>query len=227
MDLTLISHILCPYAQRVSISLMEKGMEFTRINVDLSDKPQWFRTLSPLGKVPLLKVKTMDQETILFESSVILEYLEETGPISLYSKDPLQRAQERSWIAFGSAVLNDIAGFYSAKSDDLLEIKRNDLREKFARLEEVLSHSSWFSGDHFTLVDAIFAPVFRYFDVLETFEDFGMFHGQHRLLDWRARLSERPSVQKAVPSDYPDLLREFLLNRKSALSARMIKQTAL
>src|SRR5262249_14900408 len=75
--LRLVSHHLCPYVQRAAITLAEKGVPFARSYIDLSDKPAWFRALSPLGKVPLLLV---DEATALFESAVICEYLEETAP---------------------------------------------------------------------------------------------------------------------------------------------------
>ena len=111
MSLTLVSHRLCPYVQRAAISLVEKAVPFERVYVDLADKPAWFLALSPLGKTPVLKVN----DRAIFESAVILEYLEETGPHPLHPADPLRRAEHRAWIEFGSAVLNDIAGLYSAK----------------------------------------------------------------------------------------------------------------
>ena len=52
-DLTLVSFDLCPYVQRAAIVLAEKGMPFTRRDVDLAAKPDWFKAISPLGKVPL------------------------------------------------------------------------------------------------------------------------------------------------------------------------------
>jgi len=67
---------------------------------DLSDKPQWFVELSPLGKVPLLRVK----RDVIFESAVILEYLEDTHAPALHPADPMVRAQHRAWIEFGSSV---------------------------------------------------------------------------------------------------------------------------
>lgn len=75
-ELTLISHELCPYVQRVAISLAEKAVAFERIDVDLENKPDWFKAISPLGKTPVLKVG----DRAIFESAVILEYLEETQP---------------------------------------------------------------------------------------------------------------------------------------------------
>ena len=72
--LTLISHKLCPYVQRVAIALAEKGVPFERIDIDLADKPDWFLNVSPLGKTPVL----LAGDTAIFESAVILEYLEDT-----------------------------------------------------------------------------------------------------------------------------------------------------
>lgn len=54
--LTLVSHALCPFVQRAAIVLAEKKVAFERIDIDLADKPDWFLAISPLGKVPLLKV---------------------------------------------------------------------------------------------------------------------------------------------------------------------------
>lgn len=112
-QLTLVSHVLCPYVQRAVIALTEKQVPFERIDVDLANKPQWFTAISPLGKTPVLKVGT----SAIFESAVILEYLEETQPLPLHPGHPLRRAEHRAWIEFGSAVLNDIAGLYSAADE--------------------------------------------------------------------------------------------------------------
>ena len=73
--LVLVSHVLCPYVQRAAIVLAEKGIPFERRDIDLANKPDWFLKISPLGKTPVLLV---GGESI-FESSVICEYLEETG----------------------------------------------------------------------------------------------------------------------------------------------------
>jgi glutathione S-transferase len=116
--------------QRAVISLTEKRVQFDRLDVDLANKPRWFTAISPLGKAPVLKVG----ETAIFESAVILEYLEETQPHPLHPVDPLRRGAS-SWIEFGSAVLNDIAGFYCADDEASFTKKAKDLVEKFDRLE--------------------------------------------------------------------------------------------
>src|SRR5258708_2176420 len=220
--LRLISHKLCPYVQRAVIALTEKGVAFERIDIDLANKPDWFVAISPLGKTPVLQVG----DTAIFESAVILEYLEETQPKPLHPTDPLTRAEHRAWIEFGSTVLNDIAGFYAAPDEATFKAKTSQLEQRFAWLEARVAASPWFDGKSFSLVDAVFGPVFRYFDVFDEIADFGILTGKPKLARWRKALAARPSVRSAVSAEYPALLRDFLNRRKSWLSRLQARAAA-
>jgi glutathione S-transferase len=222
MTLQLISHDLCPYVQRAVISLTEKGVPFERSYIDLGNKPDWFLEISPLGKTPVLLADGVP----IFESAVILEYLEETQPAPLHPDDPLTRARHRAWMEFGSAILNDIAGFYSAPDEQALVAKAAALRGKFERLEGVLGTGPYFTGDRFSLVDVIFGPVFRYFDTFDRIKDFGIFVGLPKVESWRLALAKRKSVAEAVASDYPDLLENFIKRRVSRLSELLNENSA-
>ena len=215
--LTLVSHHLCPYVQRAAIALAEKGVAYERVYIDLANKPDWFKALSPLGKTPVLQVG----ETAIFESAVILEYLEDTQPNPLHPQDPLRRAEHRSLIECGAAILNDIWGLYSAPDAAAFAAKRRQLVERFAWLERRLMAEPWFDGDRFSLVDAVFAPVFRYFDAFDRIGDFGVLDGLPKLARWRNALATHRSVITAVTADYQDRLWQFLLARRSYLSAQM------
>jgi glutathione S-transferase len=220
--LKLISSHLCPYAQRAAIALAEKSQPFERVYVDLSNKPEWFQAISPLGKVPLLAVG----DDVVFESAVILEYLEETIVPRLHPSEPLRRADHRAWIEFGSAILNDIAGFYRAPDSDSFEKKRILLEERFARLERRLAAKPWFDGASFSLVDAVYAPVFRYFDLFDELGAFGILVKKPKIARWRAALARRPSVDAAVPPDYVRRLHAFLASIPSHLSSQLIADAA-
>jgi len=215
--LTLISHHLCPYVQRAAIALTEKGVTFERIHVDLADKPEWFKALSPLGKTPVLLVG--DQP--IFESAVILEYLEDTQPNPLHPQDPLARAGHRALVEYASAVLSEIWTFYTAPDAERFEAARRRLRERFVWLEERAIAVPWFDGNTFSLVDAAFGPVFRYFDVFDAIADFGILAGLPKLARWRTALAARPSVRDAVTGDYAARLWAFLEARNSHLSTLM------
>ncbi|WP_286829162.1 MULTISPECIES: glutathione S-transferase family protein [Kordiimonas] len=209
----LISYALCPYAQRVSIVLDEKARRFERINIDLANKPDWFLALSPHGKVPLLK----DGDAVLFESVAILEYLEDTIEPVLYPTDPAARAHMRAWVAFAGSLLNAIGRLYSARDAVAYEGARVDLRREFEKLEQAAAEAGWPTAAAFSLLDAVYAPVFRYFDLFDQLLDHGLLAGLEALAAWRQRLAARPSVQRAVAATYTGDLRAFLGRRNSFL----------
>ncbi|MEP2706902.1 MAG: glutathione S-transferase family protein [Roseibium sp.] len=220
-SLTLVSHTLCPYVQRAAIVLKEKEISFERVYIDLANKPDWFRNASPLGKVPLLKTGT---DEYLFESAPIVEYLDETLPGQLHPEDPVARARHRAYVEFASQILNGIGSLYNANDANSFQSTLDTLRSKFEHLETVLHPSGpFFSGPDFSLVDAAFGPVFRYFDVIEEFTNHGLFDGLAGVNAWRSALTQRPSVRLAVTKDYARALRAFFENRYSWISGLMAK----
>jgi glutathione S-transferase len=220
-DLKLISFDLCPYVQRAAIALAEKGVPFERITIDLANKPDWFLKVSPLGKVPVLLV---DGE-LIFESAVIVEYLEETQPKPLHPADPLRRAQHRAWMEFASALLGDLWVLETTADGEVFEARRRGIADKLGRVEEALGAGPYFEGASFSLVDAVFAPVFRYFDTLDRHADLGVFDGLPKVRAWRDAVHERPSVRDAVVGDYGARLEAFLLRQGGVFAGRM-KQAA-
>lgn len=215
--LVLVSHALCPYVQRAAIVLAEKGLPFERRDIELANKPEWFLKISPLGKTPVLLV---DQQPI-FESSVICEYLEEIALPHLHPANPLQRAQHRAWMEFGSALLSLIGALYSAQEEATLKARAEEIRSRLGQVEAVLGDGPFFAGSAFSIVDAVFGPVFRYFDAFDAIDGLALCSGFPKVQRWRRSLASRPSVAGAVRADYPDRLTRFLRARGSALSRRM------
>jgi len=216
-DLVLISRKLCPYVQRARIVLAEKSVPHQVRFIDLGNKPDWFLEISPLGKVPVLLAGGQS----VFESAVIAEYVDEISPGSLHPREPLARALNRSWIEFASKTLDAIGDFYSAADAPAFERATDTLHARFARLESTLGDGPFFNGRRFSLVDAAFGPVFRYFDVIDRHEDFGFFSGRPKLAAWRKALGQRRSVQTAVVPDYPERLERFFIERNSILGRRL------
>lgn len=130
-------------------------------------------------------------------------------------------ARHRAWIGFGSECLSDIAGFYSAVDTGTLEAKAAALHAQFRVLDGQLGPGPWFVGTHFSLVDAVFAPVFRYFDTFDRIGDFSVFNGLAGMSGWRRALAARPSVRGAVAHDYNERLVAFLHRRGGALARMM------
>jgi glutathione S-transferase len=215
---TLISFKLCPYVQRVAIALAEKGITFDLVYVDLANRPDWFTAISPLGKVPLLRVEDDDRSAVLFESNVILEYLEDIGTgRPMHPAVPLQRAIHRAWMEFGSSLLGDIWSLEIATTADAYERAQANLSRKLATLEEQLQAKPYFFGPDFMFIDAVFAPAFRYFEVFDRYARVAMLEPYPMITAWRRVLAQRASVAGAVVPEYHDLLEDFLRNKDAWL----------
>ncbi|WDD98555.1 glutathione S-transferase family protein [Thalassomonas actiniarum] len=211
---TLISHILCPYVQRAVITLKELDVPYKRIDIDLANKPEWFLALSPLGKVPLLVV---DDETVIFESEVICEYLNEANQGKLLAEDALEKAEQRAWIEFASTTLSIIAQLYNAADKAAFSQLQEKLEHLGQTLEENLVQAEYFSSNEFSLVDAAFAPAFRYLPLFESLSKEQFFQHLPKLALWAQYLLSRPSVIEAVSEHYQQQLMEFLAKRESYL----------
>lgn len=159
----------CPYCARVRIVLAEKGIEHDRVEVDLSDRPQWLLDLNPpAGRVPVLDA--------LPESEVIMELLEETHPEPpLLPADPLPRARARLLVHRFDA---NLGGDYYA-------FRRGDPNDLAGRLDSLEVGQSLFA-------DVAYVPwVIRARDMLGV-----TLPG--RLSSWLAELERRPSVAAEV-----------------------------
>lgn len=222
-EIELITHVLCPYVQRSVIVLQEKNISYRRTDIDLANKPDWFLELSPLGKVPVL---VTDKRRSLFESAVICEYLNEITPGSLHPEDAFERAEHRAWIEFGSGLLNRIAQLYNAPTREAFDNIRKTLTDLFRQLEARLAEGPYFSGETFRMIDAVYGPIFRYFDVFDSVLDLDVFHNVPKTQAWRTHLKTREAVRRAVSDDYPERLLAFVRKRDSYLSKQMADAAA-
>ncbi|MCJ8340854.1 MAG: glutathione S-transferase family protein [Pseudomonadales bacterium] len=213
--LQLIGHNICPYVQRVVILLQEKQLSYKRIDIDLADKVK-LRQLSVTAKVPLLLI---DKDKSLFESQVICTYLDEISVGSMLPPDPFEKARHCAWIALASEVLNAIANIiYVDHTPAQLAASLEKIRLHFILVEQQLEGGGYFSGEDFLLIDAVYATIFRYFEVFIIPAGTEPFVNLTKLNLWRELLAKRQSVQQAVPVNYPELLIEFMRPRAMAMS---------
>lgn len=221
--LTLVSAPICPFVQRAAIAFLEKDAPFERVYIDLQAKPDWFLEISPLGRVPLLRVERPGEpEVSLFESSVISEFVDETqsGP-KLHPDDPVERALHRAWMEFGSTLIVDLYTIQITKDGETFHARTQAVAEKAQRLEAILSPTGpYFAGEAFSLVDAVFAPMFRIVDAIASIAGVELLPKLPRLTAWREALAVRPSVVAAVPADYLARMETFIRDQNGYLVAR-------
>ncbi|MDX5375895.1 MAG: glutathione S-transferase family protein [Gammaproteobacteria bacterium] len=206
MTMQLVSFKLCPFVQRSVITLIEKGVDYDITYIDLAEPPDWFLAISPFGKVPVLRV----DDTVLFESAVINEYLDEIHPPSLHPADPLRKAQSRAWIEFGSALIVDQYQMMTAADDDAFDTHHHAVVKKLAQLETLLGDGPFFNGPAFSLVDAALAPLFLRFEVLNGWHALDVYDGLEKVPAWHRALLARPSTRASVVPDFDGLLRDYI-----------------
>ena len=201
MSLHLISFKTCPFVQRAVITLKHKHIDFDITYIDLADPPDWFLEISPLEKVPVLKV----DDEILFESAVINEYLDEITGGELQPKDPLARAKNRAWIEFASNMLGNLYMMKMSKDAEHYEKYRGRLVGQLERVEKRLGEGPWFNGSEFSLADTAFAPLFRQDSVADGKLSVIDPETMPRVKAWAERLLALPEVRESVVEEFEDL----------------------
>jgi RNA polymerase-associated protein len=144
-------------SHRTRIVLCEKGIGIDIVNVTPGRFPEDLLDLNPDHTLPTL----VDRDLVLYESRVIMEYLDERFPHPpLMPVDPVSRAQfrlalhriERDW--YGLAQRIDKAG----DGREGVELRRN-LRELVLQSADIFKVKPYFLSDEFSLVDATLAPI--------------------------------------------------------------------
>ncbi|MES9947129.1 MAG: glutathione S-transferase family protein [Candidatus Thiodiazotropha sp.] len=206
MIIKLVSFLLCPYVQRSVILLEKKQIQYQIEYIDLEQPPAWFNQLSPMGKVPLMLV---DGE-VLFESAVILEFLDESFLPSLQPQDNLKRAQHKAWIEFGSSLLVAQHGMAMAPDMETMDERKRHLEAGLLHLLPPLEQGLFGGPAHFSLVDAAFAPLFMRLDLLAGMNPLVRIDYPGPVAEWAERLSSLPCVKGSVVEDFNEQFRRYL-----------------
>jgi RNA polymerase-associated protein len=184
--ITLYDADRCPYCARVRIVLAEKGVEFETVAIDLAERPAWIYEKNPTGRVPVLEEDTF----VLPESAVIDEYLDERYPDPpLLPADPGERGLARVLIFR----FDDLSKpYYALRRGE--DGARERLEAQFAKLDGLLEAQPFLTGSAFGVADVAYVPwILRARDRMDV--DVEPFPA---LIEWVARLSERPSVASEI-----------------------------
>ena len=183
-------------SRKVRIALIEKGLEFERIQIDLTKKEQKspeYLKINPFGQVPALD----DEGFIVYDSTIINEYLEDEYPYpALLPKDSDGRARARMMEDFrdnnfnqASSQLNrELRKPEGERNAQAIESAKAEIVKCFDRIEKELHGKEYLAGE-FSLADIAFMPNL---DALERLNI--TVNPKHKnTLAWIARLKARPS----------------------------------
>jgi len=147
-----------PYTRKVRIVLAEKKIDcdFETVDVNPSENP--VNVLNPLGKVPTL---VLDDGSTLFDSRVIVEFLDGVSPISrLIPDDNRDRVAVRRWEALADGALD--AGLLiryeglrpkKLQSTDWAAKQTGKLERSLAQMSADLGDKPWCHGERYSLAD--------------------------------------------------------------------------
>jgi glutathione S-transferase len=190
-----------PNCQRVKIVLAEKNLPHDIAPIDLraqEQKTPEYLKLNPYGKVPVLT----DDATVLYESLIINEYLDEKYPNPpLMPKDPAKRAKARILIDYGMAHFDapyqrlrmELMKDAQEQNQQVIATAKAELKKLLQRLEDEIGEQQYLLGD-FSLVDADLLPRFT------RLEGFGVLPDPSlpRLGNYLERVKARPSVRAVL-----------------------------
>ncbi len=156
-SMTFFSDSTSHYSHRVRIVLAEKGVTVDLIETDAAHPPAELSELNPYNSLPTL----VDRELVLYESKVMMEYLDERFPHPpLLPVYPVARAEsrllihriERDWCALVDSIL-------TTRSDNVVKKATKELREGITAIAPIFAEKPFFMSDEFTLVDCCIAPI--------------------------------------------------------------------
>jgi glutathione S-transferase len=184
-------------SRKVRIALLEKGLEFERINVDLSQreqkKPEYLK-IHPFGQIPALD----DEGFIVYDSTIINEYLEDEYPYPpLMPKDSEGRARARMMEDFRDGHFNPyfVHIIYEMRKPEgerdgqRIDNAKAEINKAFDRLEQELQGKEYLAGS-FSLADVAFMSNLDLLDRFNIPVDPGKYKNT---IAWIARLKARPS----------------------------------
>ena len=215
MALKLVSYKACPFVQRVAITLQYKGVDYDIEYIDLGNPPDWFLAASPLKKVPILIV----DDTVIFESAVINEYIDEAYQPTLQPKDLLLKAKNRSWVEFSNNI--SLYTFQLTIKEGKIDFERvlKELLDDFDRVEEYLWAEPFFNGKQFSLVDASYAPIFQRLNFLEQiYKPIIKKDRYPRLINWKKNLLSLKAVKESTVAEIQNLYYQLLWTRQGYIS---------
>ncbi len=182
------------YSQRVRLVLAEKGVAVDILDVDPRNMPEDLADLNPYRSLPTL----VDRDLVLYESQVIMEYLDERFPHPpLLPVYPVARAQSRLFIY---RIQKDWCGsvdtLVAGKSKDtVIDKARKELRESLVSIAPIFSEKPYFMNDDFTLVDCCVAPILWRLPQLGI--ELPPKHGKP-ILDYMDRIFDRDAFQASL-----------------------------
>ena len=193
-SMTLFSDNTCHYSHRVRLVLAEKGVTVELVESENGAVSPELSELNPYSSMPTL----VDRELVLYESKVMMEYLDERFPHPpLLPVYPVARAEsrlfvyriERDWATLVDAIR-------SSRSDNVVTKSSKELKESLMAVAPIFAEKPFFMSAEFSLVDCCVAPILWRLPALGV--DIRVSKQSKPLFDYMERLFQREAFQESL-----------------------------
>lgn len=193
-SMTLFSDGRDHYSHRVRIVLAEKGVSVDVVDVDPKNKPEELADLNPYNNLPTL----VDRDLSLYESKVIMEYLDERFPHPpLLPVYPVARAHSRLWMyRLERDWAPRVDTILYGRSKEQIAKARKDLKDSLMSIAPIFSEMPFFMSEEFTLVDCCLASILWRLKLMEV--DLGKSKQVQPLLGYMERLFAREPFRESL-----------------------------
>jgi len=169
-SMKLIAAPTSPFSRKVRIVLAEKRIEYEFIIDNPHDAATRVPELNPLGKIPVL---VLDDDTTLFDSRVIVEYLDNASPVTrLIPDDTRHRIQVRRWEALADGCTDAAVSIVMEKrrpaakqSAESIARQQGKIDRALAAMSADMGNRSWCSGEAYNLSDIAVGCALGYLDL--------------------------------------------------------------
>lgn len=198
----LIASLTSPYARKVRIVLQEKRIECP-LTVDIPwNADTKVGELNPLGKVPVL---VLDDGSTLFDSRVIVEYLDHVSPVTrLIPHDYRHAVQVKRWEALADGICDAAASIFlerkrseAQQSADWIARQEVKISRGLQALAEDLGERHWCNGESYSLADIAVGVCLGYLDL--RFAHIAWRNDYPNLARLADKLAQRPAFADTVP----------------------------
>lgn len=190
----LIGSVTSPYVRKVRVVMAEKKLDYALTHEDVWSAESKIQESNPLGKVPCL---IMEGGEALFDSRVIVEYLDTLSPVGkLIPVNGREKAEVKTWEALAdglcdAAILTRLEATWAGRTDAQrsqawMDRQLGKMHSSLKAMSQGLGERAFCAGTHFSLADVAVGCALGYLDFRFT------------QIDWRSQYANLAKLQEKL-----------------------------
>ena len=210
---------ICPYSQRAHLALLNANMDFTYESINFITKPDWFSSLTPFNAIPLV----IDNGSFIYESTAIVEYIDEKHDLGWMGSNLQHRSLLRSWFVNCNKIHNELRNFFITNEEFKFNSSLMALSNYYNNCEQHLSPHFFFiqggeADKSLSALGIVFAPLFVLQETLAEYSGVDFWEGAKSFQRLAQEILALPNVGVLNSAEYKQELINFILPTRSVFA---------